>query len=889
MEHGKVPQFIAQAEALVGTNAYYDAARERELRDGGISFTPETTGLRGLLYVSALRFLVPANRDMRTRLDAPQRAFYPSRLAALAAENATEISDIARRLAVINTAEHTLHEQEASFIGGLRPHLHPYLHDVIDFIGMRPSKITVTPPGSNGDPYETYIQGATVEAPTGTGKTVLMARTAVALGVGRPIENIENDQRRVRALIIVPSQTIVEQMIGKVGDDTFRRFAPGIKVGGYYEHQKDDEADTVVITIEQFTKNFRNGSLNGQRFDVCMVDEAHHATQPVFQKILLEHWLGGPIIGFTATPQYYPGKDVRDLLPVRIFHGDMLDFIQSEEDIVNAAQLFMVRVAHDRYLTREVLAEFEGMSETDIDQFVIREATADFLMPLLAEGRRGLVFCAQAGGAPSHYAMLMAKRLAAITLPDDSHPRTATAGTLNRIKSRHGLSNQDIRNQYRNNELDIITAVEWGREGLNEDIDFVVTTGDTSSALKYLQMIGRGTRLSSRFPITIYSQIYVPAKYRYLLSLFGVLGFEKVEQGKIIGKKPDGDDKHEHSRSTGGMPISAFPPRIYSLLGSIQNKTVGEALLHPDLFTVVPENFIEYEAAIADVPGPPETIKRHLRDKLGFKCIGRYERLAEGGRKFVFYFEEAVQAYLNERRGLVARVDLQRRFGGVDVGIVEAHALECNATPIDWFYYTGIYIPHYKPTDAANIENDFHKTPPADPTDFNRPKLAAAAGISENFLANYLTGDEISQTKPKRTKTANGKIRILQHWTAEQAVPIIERLKEMTENEGIPKYLVPMQLAKRHIKSQYPNLLTFAESIGEPSELVRIARSGRPPRVVTWRVLQSAEQEFGVRHSDFTIDYSRLPLDRTDKDPAKLAYAQKILEKLAGLPEKATR
>jgi hypothetical protein len=40
----------------------------------------------------------------------------------------------------------------------------------------------------------------------------------------------------------------------------------------------------------------------------------------------------------------------------------------------------------------------------------------------------------------------------------------------------------------------------------------------------------------------------------------------------------------------------------------------------------------------------------------------------------------------------------------------------------------------------------------------------------------------------------------------------------------------------------------------------------------------------GSHHDHIAIDYDRLPADASDNDPAKLAYAEKILTMLASLP-----
>lgn len=893
----RAPGYIPEAQLLLGTRAFYDDERQKQLHEGKLYFTPESAGMRGLLYVRTLRLMAEASQEGRFDFNAPDARL---QLGKFALEHLPQAGDIARQLAVINTAEHMLAEREKAFFAGLREHQKPYMHDIVKFMNTVPQQVVYSP---EPDVYATTtLRGALVEAPTGLGKTVLMARALVAAGVGRPIEAIEHDQKPVRALLIVPSQTIVEQLTGKVGDDTLRRFAPGIHVGGFYQHERDHTADAVVITIDKFIEDFRNGMLHGETFDICIIDEAHRATQPRFQKTLIEHWGDKPVIGFTATPEYHRTKDARLFLPHRIFHGDILDYTQNTDDVLNAAQLFEIRVDHDKYLGERIMDDVEGLSPQSIDQLVIREATADFLEPMIKEGRRGIIFCEQGGGEPSGYAIKMAERLSTIKKPDGSYVNCAVAGTINNGKNpRNPNSNQGIRRRYATGEIDFIVTVDWGREGLNEDVDIVITAGNVTSQVKFLQEIGRGTRLSSRFPVTVYGHLFVPTMKRNALSLFGLFGFETIEQGVVLGaqrRKPRRAKNSGSDRSMGRL--FDFPPIIVDLIKSIEAKSVGEALFHPESTLALPKDFLKFEDIMRDVPGPPITIRKYLRDTLGFRSIGRYEP-SDNGRDFVFYFEPDTKKHLDKYRGAVARVELQRELGGIDVTIVDEMADKVKATPFDWFYKDGKFIVHYSLEHSNLIRAEHHKTPDADPTDYNRPRLAAMLGISNSALASRLLPEEWLLAKPKRTKTKTGKIRILDHWESLDAARIIARFDEQNEINSGPAYLVPYDLAARYVNIDKARLIKFADDYGEPTEIVRIARSGRPPRCVTWEVMQAAQDEYGVRNintdaldprhlslgvTSLTIDYSRLPNGRNDKDQSKALYAAEVVAMLRALPSK---
>jgi superfamily II DNA or RNA helicase len=847
--------------------------------------------MRGLLYIKALRLLAEASREKKLAIDTLDTA---RQLGAIALEHATEVSDIARQLAIINTAEKTLADQESSFLGGLRPHQHPYLHDLIAFMDMPPSKITMM--GSDGL-FERYLRGALVDAPTGVGKTVLIARTSVALGVGRPLENTERPQDRVRALIIVPSQTLVEQLTGKVGDDTFRTFAPGIETSGYYEHEKNDQADAVVITIDQFTRTFRNGRLNGERFDICIIDECHHITEPLLQQTIAEHWHDGPVIGFTATPKYGTGKDASDILTHRIFHGDILDVLEGSDDVLNAAQLYEILVSYDTYLAGEILEASKNMNRAQVEQLVLREATADYLMPQIQEGRRGILFCEQGGGEASGYALKLASRLRRILRPDGTPLRVAVAGSINSGKGKDDpLNNTNIRAQYAAGELDFIVTVNWGREGLNEDIDSVTVIGTVTSPLKFLQEIGRGTRLSKRFPVTIYGHLFVSILNRNAQSLFSVLGFDEIDQGVVIGKKEGANSPPRTLHSgdsvtirkaqdnTDGIDLSLFPERLRALIQSIHTKTVAEVLYHPDIFVHVPKGYRSFESIAHHVPGSRKMIKRHLRQEKGFACIGRYEE----NRTFVFYFEPAAEEYLREFTNSVARVTLQKEFGGVDVSVVDALAEECNITTVNWFHSDGKLIPHYFALDALRIREKFEEVPTALPTDYSRTKLTEAIGHRGKInIIEKLTREEINQSERKRTSTANGKTRVLDHWSQEDGDAIVKRIKAMLEAGGAPPHLLSEGLATRLMRVTQRRLSMFAQEIGLPGEKIQVARAGARPTCITWQVVRLAAERFGLRSEiTFDVDFDKLPQNETDTNPEKIAYARHIIAQLQTLPPK---
>jgi superfamily II DNA or RNA helicase len=878
---------IPKIESLLNT--------ELDITDhDGASFSSEMLSMSGLLYIRALRIIAEKlrSRDIDETRDSILR---PSKLQKLGREQAEKTDAIARQFAIIKNAKKIAQRHEKSFFDGARKHQDPYLRDLISFANIPPAKVVLD--DLNAEPYETYIRGATIEAPTGSGKTFYIAKTLVGFGVGTEIEDLQHhSDPRIRALIIEPSQTLVEELTGKIGNNALSNFAPNINFGAYYQHEKNDDADAVVITIEQFIEAFRDGKLNGQTFDIAIIDEGHHLTEPTFKKAFFEHWKDGPALGFTATPKYFPGKDVRDLLPHHIFHGDITDYIETG-GILNAAQLFSVRVTYDKYPITNDLPERVRIRPQEAKQRVLREASAEFLEPFIAEGRRGIIFCEQSDNhaPPAENARNLAARLSGLTRPDGTSIRTAVAGSINNGKGPNNPdSNPGIRRRYAAGEIDFIVTSEWGREGLNEDIDIVLCVGTITSLLKFSQQIGRGTRLSSKFPITVYGHIFTPATRPTARSLFSVFGLEEIEQGIVIGHQDDvrktlrdGDVIDLQSatpRST--VSLEQFPERIRALLESINAATVGEALFDSEVYTPIPKGYVNFDEIIQDVPGSKLIIRKYLRDTLGYACVGRFTNsfdqvdLPEQGREFVYYFEPRAAEYLAEYKNVVARVELQREFGNVDVSIVDAIADACDIKPRKWFYYDGRFIPHYKEHEAKRIREKFHATPPAAETDYSRVRLASALNVRRQGLIMRLLPHEIAKIVSRRTTTENGKTRVLDHWQEKDALEIIARFKEMEESQGPPLYFVPRELAVRYVPMRKGNLTTFSNDTGV---YVRSTNVGRPPLCFYWNVLARAAQEYGVRPGVPKIDFKRLPAGPEDKNPERLAYARETINMLQTL------
>ena len=112
----KLPRYIEEVEALLGTSFFYDEDRSDALREDMSLLEPIELAARSLLYTRALRILAEEryedrqvwaqnNKNKRASFDADAWGLTFRRLAGIALRQREVVNDISRDLAMINNAE----------------------------------------------------------------------------------------------------------------------------------------------------------------------------------------------------------------------------------------------------------------------------------------------------------------------------------------------------------------------------------------------------------------------------------------------------------------------------------------------------------------------------------------------------------------------------------------------------------------------------------------------------------------------------------------------------------------------------------------------------------------------------------------------------------------
>jgi superfamily II DNA or RNA helicase len=179
-----------------------------------------------------------------------------------------------------------------------------------------------------------------IEAPTGTGKTVLFVTLAEAFSY--------QAEKPPKILVVTPTKDLVRQTLGgSRGDKGFAGFAPHMSVGTFYSDTPSAMrgldaqvtittyaslsklAATPITTIdEEGNRHTKLVNLVNQHFDIIFLDEGHKALGTSSQRIISDVNSDTLILGFTATPDYHASRSLESLLPALIHRLDLKEAIE---------------------------------------------------------------------------------------------------------------------------------------------------------------------------------------------------------------------------------------------------------------------------------------------------------------------------------------------------------------------------------------------------------------------------------------------------------------------------------------------------------------------------------------------------------------------------------
>jgi superfamily II DNA or RNA helicase len=316
--------------------------------------------------------------------------------------------------------------------------------------------------------WDEGVPSALVVMPTGTGKTVVAAM-AVAHELARTGR---------RSLFIAHRKELVNQAVR-----TFQKFGlvTAVDMAGQREKQFMSVVGTPDVTVAtvQSLQGDRLLEKSPDSYGLIIVDEAHRSHAANHRCVI--DWFAGNKLGITATPDRTDGRNLGVIYEKLTYHYKMRRAI---------ADGCLVPIKTRRVLTqvdlREIRTVGKDFSASDLAAR-ITPAIEGLCFNIASNigHRQTVVFTPDVGSARNVASMLSQMGV----------PSRAVAGTggKNGMPEKERAANIAA---FEKNEYQVITCCDLLSEGYDcRQISCVVIAKPTLARWKYVQMVGRGTRI----------------------------------------------------------------------------------------------------------------------------------------------------------------------------------------------------------------------------------------------------------------------------------------------------------------------------------------------------------------------------------------------------------
>jgi superfamily II DNA or RNA helicase len=372
--------------------------------------------------------------------------------------------------------------------------LRPYQSDLLDRLSQS---------------WKAGMRSVMIQLPTGGGKTILFSHLVA-----------QTVKRGGLVLILAHREELITQAADKV--QAITGIDPGIIKAGY---KPEYSLPIQVASVQSLTRRLAHC----HKFDLVVVDEAHHSTANSYRSILA-HFPKSLILGVTATPIRLDGSGFRGLFDDLICGVTVKELIE-----IGSLSPF-------KYFAPERSMSLAGVRKRggDYRQNQIEEANpaetvaADCLKAYgdYLQDKRAVIFAVSVAHSISIACSFQSCGISAVHLDGNSDPDT-------RSQTMQGLREGGIK---------VLTNCALFDEGLDvPDLDGVILARPTASLGRYLQMVGRALRPSPNKDRSMIIDLAgnwerhgLPDDDR-LWSLDGVKSVERISPFKKLRRKADGE------------------------------------------------------------------------------------------------------------------------------------------------------------------------------------------------------------------------------------------------------------------------------------------------------------------------------------------------------------
>lgn len=296
--------------------------------------------------------------------------------------------------------------------------------------------------------------------PTGTGKTVVFA-SVIANAV----------RKGKRALVLAHRGELLDQAADKIEAVTGMRCsvekAEQTAVGSWNF--------VTVGSVQTMMRDSRLKRIAPDRYDVVVVDEAHHALSDSYQRVL-EHFHGADVLGVTATPDRGDRRNLGSFFDSLAYEYTMPQAVRDGYLCPIEAQTIPLKL--DISGVKQSNGDFAaGDLDSALDPYL--ESIADEMVAAGCKERRTVAFLPLIATSQKFRDVLEARGFRAAEVNGDSTDRA------------------QVLSDFAAGRYDVLCNSMLLTEGWDcPSVDCIVVLRPTRVRSLYCQMVGRGTRLS---------------------------------------------------------------------------------------------------------------------------------------------------------------------------------------------------------------------------------------------------------------------------------------------------------------------------------------------------------------------------------------------------------
>ncbi|MDB5180877.1 MAG: hypothetical protein JWO54_637 [Candidatus Saccharibacteria bacterium] len=492
-----------------------------------------------------------------------------------------------------------------------------------------------------------------IEAPTGTGKTVLFVTLAEAFSY--------QAEKPPKILVVTPTKDLVRQTLGgSSGDKGFAGFAPNMSVGTFYSDTPSGlrgleaqvtittyaslvklAATPITTTDQQGNQHTKLVNMVNERFDIIFLDEGHKALGASSRRIVNDINDETLIIGFTATPDYHASRSLESLLPALIHRLDLKEAIELDmlSSVIPIAIPAPTTTAQE--FSIGALGEYENKSLKQLihnrsrNQMVVSIATQ-----LIKAGNTPIIACIP--GDTMAHPQLLADMLSEQYVDDaDGIPRPIRVSAI--TSSISAAARQKIYAELEKGTIDALTYIDVLTEGWDSQrANVIINARPTRSLVSARQRTGRILRNKpdNRPALAIDIVDLIAANTAPQVSMADIFTLKTITNGSAIGAI---DPAHE-------APMKKSIQAIFKHYGAVET-IINNYTLYNELLETLPhltrgQASIKQDGKVRTFASAGRLFTRLNVDSFALEYLKQHENIDV---RMVRRHHEAIEAYDEEQ------------------------------------------------------------------------------------------------------------------------------------------------------------------------------------------------------------------------------------------------